>query len=210
MKRITEERWQELLRTGRVEIGQSWRYLVLLGMGCLGFTVVGVLFMALPIREEGFPRALIYPTFWIGLLSVLFFGVLGSRALLRAIRYRSSLVLTPHGIEEHRTRHGLRERVAHMTWQDVEWISGERVGGRWPHKGTLLVVLHLTPERYGRYLADLSPRQRRLERWNNNITGPLTIAMRRYSSGPVAMIELLQLAHQRYGRPVPPHATGPR
>jgi len=195
-----QERCRQLRSTGRVEIPESLRHQALVLLGCLAFTAIGVAGLIARWSDLGsVGRMLTDAAVWMSLLAVGFFGVVGIPALLVQMRLRSSLVLPWDGIEEHRDNFGQRLQTSSLSWSDIEAVTGQYVGGRWPSKGAYTVFLHLRPEAYRRYHEGLSPMARRLEKANSRLFGAGSVALRRFQGGSKLLEQLLQRAHRDFG-----------
>lgn len=200
MRKIAEERHRQLRTTGRVDIPQSMGHFLLMLVFAVMFTVAGaaMIYAAVDASDPG-QHTLANPAFWIGLVSVSFFGVLGIPALLIQMRWRAVLTLTWDGMAEHRVKNGERVTTSATAWCDIEGFSGQYIGGRWPAKGQYTVFMHLRPEGHARYLSQLSPAMGRLQSLNEKLTGPGRIALRRFAGGPKSLHELLDRAHREFG-----------
>lgn len=197
MKPIAAERYGKLRSTGRVTIPQSLRHTALMFLIAIGFTATGI-FLIAPAAIAADPWWRMFMDFntWMGILSIAFFGVLGTAALIAQLRRRSLLTVTWAGIEESRMLGSERIGTANIAWDDVVAISGTHLGGRWPSKGQYLVLVTLTPDACNRYRLGLSRWMRRLDAMNAALVGPDTIVLQRYDGGPEAMEELLVRVHR--------------
>ena len=126
MRKIAEERHRQLRTTGRVDIPQSMGHFLLMLVFAVMFTVAGaaMIYAAVDASDPG-QHALANPAFWIGLVSVSFFGVLGIPALLIQMRWRAVLTLTWDGMAEHRVKNGERVTTSATAWCDIEGFSGQ-------------------------------------------------------------------------------------
>ncbi len=206
MRKAAEERYRQLRTTGRVDIPQSMRHFLLMVVLALMFTVVGagMVYVAI-VSTDAWTEVASRPEAWIGLVSVLFFGVIGIPALLIQMRWRAVLTLTWDGMAEHRMKNGERVTTSMTRWRDIEGFSGQHIGGRWHTKGEYIVFMHPRPEVHATYLAGLSPMMGGLQSLNEKLSAPGTIALRRFAGGPKALHELLERAHREFG-PDSPHA----
>lgn len=197
MRRINEERYRQLRLAGRIEIPQSPWYTLFSSIGALVFVAIGaVMIYASIVRTSHWTGALTTPVSWIGLVSILFFGVLGIPAIILGVYRRTTLVLTRNGIEWHQSKKSQRVRVMAIDWKDIEDISGQYIGGSWPSKGQCTVFLRLTPERYAQMLSELNTYTRRFGKVHSTMFGERTISLPRFSGGAKAMHELMERIHR--------------
>lgn len=197
MKLIAAERYGKLRSSGRVVIPQSLRHMALMFLIAVGFTAVGA-FLIVPaaIAADPWWRMFMVTDTWLGIVSIVFFGVVGTVALVTQLRRRTMLTVTWAGIEESRMHGGQRIGTTNIAWDDVISVSGTHLGGRWPSKGQYLVLVTLTPDACNRYRLGLTRWMRRLDALNAGIIGPDTIALQRFDGGPEAMEELLARVHR--------------
>ncbi|MFD5867876.1 hypothetical protein ACFWGD_04565 [Corynebacterium sp. NPDC060344] len=208
MRKAAEDRYRQLRTTGRVDIPQSMRHFLLMLVLALMFTIVGAgMVYGAIVYSDSWSEVASLPESWIGLVSVLFFGVLGIPAILIQMRWRAVLTLTWHGMAEHRMKKGERLTTSATSWRDIEGFSAQYTGGRWHTKGQYTVFMHLRPEVHARYRASLSPMMGGLQSLNEKLSAPGTIALRRFAGGPKALHELLERAHREFGSDSPrgPH-----
>ena len=100
---------------------------------------------------------------------------------------------------EHRDKAGQRLQTSSLSWSDIEAVTGQYVGGRWPSKGAYTVFLHLGPAAYARYHEGLGPMARRLEKANSRLFGAGSVALRRFQGGSMSLEDLLRRAHRDFG-----------
>lgn len=181
--------------TGSVTLPIRRGRLVLLFVVTLVFTVFGLGMMLAAYGEaSSVGDALTTGSFWIGLLVVVFFGVIGIPSLLLQIVQNRKLVLSRQGF-----RYGKPRLLDTEPELDVRWDEILSVGLATINRSTM-VAMQLTPEGYQRYESRLTGATRRLAGANQRIMGEDMIALPAHvGHGPKELTALMSLAHGEFG-----------
>lgn len=186
---------EQLRSTGMLVIPESPMRLWGSLLGCVGFTVVGVVVILIANQSSS---PLLYML--AGIASIGFFGVIGIPGMIRKIILRSRLVVTPEGLRLER-----RNIVNESTrWVDIAEFFGQEVtpdGTR----GQLVIGYILTP--LGQQMRRQDATTAQLSQQINEVADRgMGKEERVYLPGTLEgskedLLALLQQAHQLYGAP---------
>ena len=184
-----------LKTTGSVELSIRRGWLILLSVVTLIFTLFGLGMMLAAYGEaSSVADTLTTGSFWIGLLVVVFFGIIGIPSLLLQIVQNRKLVLSRRGL-----RYGKPRVLDTDPDMDIRWDEILSMGLARINRSTM-VALQLTPEGYQRYESRLSGTTRRLAGANQRIMGEGTMALPAHiGHGPKELVALMSLAHGEFG-----------
>jgi hypothetical protein len=176
---FVETRRAELDRTGETVIRASAVKLLLFLPIATGFAVFGLFLMAAPFvaDEPGMSMTTAFDSsasVLIGLVSVLFFGVIGIPALILQMIQRRRLVIDRREMRVERRRSGQWETLERYAWADIESVYGARVGGNWSYRGQLLITVVLTPGAYAKSIEAHPMWKSGLQALNERIVGSRT------------------------------------
>ncbi len=171
---FAKARHAELRCTGQTIIPASTAKLVLFLVMTLAFTALGFLLMLMPLLVTSTTKDPPGGAIFVGVLIVLFFGVVGIPSLVRQIIQRRRLVLDRTEMRLERRRSGQWETMSRYAWADIESVVGARVGARWPFRGQLLVTLVLAPGAYAQGIARQPTWKSGLQSLNEHIVGDRT------------------------------------
>lgn len=193
-------------RNGSVELKQGLGKSLLFLLGALAFTLVGLALMAVAWSEAVTARDLVSTrSFWAGLASVAFFGVIGIPVLLLQTVRRGSVTLTRDSLREQRAG----ATAVELRWDDILAIFAAPIGSP-THR---LACCRLTPQAYAQYAASRNGIETRLLGANEGLIGKSTVALANATSlKGDDLTALLTIAWRTYGNP-PAHgghlAPGP-
>ena len=186
---------EQLRSTGMLVIPESPMRLWGSLLGCVGFTVVGVVVILIANQSSS---PLLYML--AGIASIGFFGVIGIPGMIRKIILRSRLVVTPEGLRLER-RNIVNESAR---WVDIAEFCGQEVtpdGTR----GQLVIGYTLTP--LGQQMRRQDATTAQLSQQINEVADRgMGKEERVYLPGTLEgskedLLALLQQAHQFYGAP---------
>ena len=187
---------EQLRSTGMLVIPESPMRLWGSLLGCVGFTVVGVVVILIANQSSS---PLLYML--AGIASIGFFGVIGIPGMIRKIILRSRLVVTPEGLRLER-RNIVNESAR---WSDIAEFFGQEVT---PDSGTqaqLVIGYTLTP--LGQQMRRQDATTAQLSQQINEVADRgMGKEERVYLPGTLEgskedLLALLQQAHQLYGAP---------
>ena len=187
---------EQLRSTGMLVIPESPMRLWGSLLGCVGFTVVGVVVILIANQSSS---PLLYML--AGIASIGFFGVIGIPGMIRKIILRSRLVVTPEGLRLER-RNIVNESAR---WTDIAEFFGQEVT---PDSGTqaqLVIGYILTP--LGQQMRRQDATTAQLSQQINEVADRgMGKEERVYLPGTLEgskedLLALLQQAHQLYGAP---------
>lgn len=155
---------RELAANGRVEFATSKKRLWLMTLVCLAFAGVGLVMVLFDPETEA--------QVW-GWAAVVFFGVIGTPALVFQALRTSVVVVDAHGVRPSvGGRHGTM-----VSWPDlVPWSHIEGTGSR-NIQGTTFVILYVTDAFEHEWLDACGPIARRLMRMNRAMYGTPSVAL---------------------------------
>ncbi|TFH51992.1 hypothetical protein E4J66_09825 [Actinomyces viscosus] len=189
---------EQLRATGMLVIPESPLRLWGTLLGCIAFTVVGVVVLLIANQSSS---PLLYML--AGIACVGFFGVIGIPGTVRKILRRSRLVVTPEGIRlERRTGQSYVINEA-ARWTDIAEFFVEEIspGGA---RAQLVVGYTLTP--LGQQMRSHDATTAQLSQQVNELADRGTVREGRVylpatlEGGKEDLLALLQQAHQGYGR----------
>ena len=186
---------EQLRSTGMLVIPESPMRLWGSLLGCVGFTVVGVVVILIANQSSS---PLLYML--AGIASIGFFGVIGIPGMIRKIILRSRLVVTPEGLRLER-RNIVNESAR---WSDIAEFFGQEVTPDGP-RGQLVIGYTLTP--LGQQMRRQDATTAQLSQQINEVADRgMGKEERVYLPGTLEgskedLLALLQQAHQLYGAP---------
>lgn len=186
---------EQLRSTGMLVIPESPMRLWGSLLGCVGFTVVGVVVILIANQSSS---PLLYML--AGIASIGFFGVIGIPGMIRKIILRSRLVVTPEGLRLER-RNIVNESAR---WADIAEFFGQEVAPDGT-RGQLVIGYILTP--LGQQMRRQDATTAQLSQQINEVADRgMGKEERVYLPGTLEgskedLLALLQQAHQLYGAP---------
>ncbi|OLL15652.1 STM3941 family protein [Actinomyces oris] len=186
---------EQLRSTGMLVIPESPMRLWGSLLGCVGFTVVGVVVILIANQSSS---PLLYML--AGIASIGFFGVIGIPGMIRKIILRSRLVVTPEGLRLER-RNIVNESAR---WVDIAEFFGQEVAPDGT-RGQLVIGYILTP--LGQQMRRQDATTAQLSQQINEVADRgMGKEERVYLPGTLEgskedLLALLQQAHQLYGAP---------
>lgn len=186
---------EQLRSTGMLVIPESPMRLWGSLLGCVGFTVVGVVVILIANQSSS---PLLYML--AGIASIGFFGVIGIPGMIRKIILRSRLVVTPEGLRLER-RNIVNESAR---WVDIAEFFGQEVAPDGT-RGQLVIGYILTP--LGQQMRRKDATTAQLSQQINEVADRgMGKEERVYLPGTLEgskedLLALLQQAHQLYGAP---------
>lgn len=176
--------FETLKNSGTVQLSTNRGKLIFLFLLTLVFTLFGLGMMF----GSG--------SFWIGLLVVVFFGILGIPSLFSQIVQKRQLTLDKQGFRYGKPHSAGTDPELEIRWDEVEGMGLARVSR------STMVAMKLTSEGYERYESQLTGSTRQLAKANQRMMGEGMIAFpATIGGGPKELVTLLGLAHGQYGPP---------
>lgn len=176
--------FETLKNSGTVQLSTNRGKLIFLFLLTLVFTLFGLGMMF----GSG--------SFWIGLLVVVFFGILGIPSLFSQIVQKRQLTLDKQGFRYGKPHSAGTDPELEIRWDEVEGMGLARVSR------STMVAMKLTSEGYERYESQLTGSTRQLAKANQRMMGEGMIALpATIGGGPKELVTLLGLAHGQYGPP---------
>lgn len=191
---------EQLRTTGMLVIPESplrlWGSL----LGCVAFTVVGVVIILIANQSSS---PLLYML--AGIASIGFFGVIGIPAIVRKFLRRSRLIVTSEGVRLER-RSGQSYSVSESArWTDIAGFFGEEISPGGGARAQLVVGYVLTP--LGQQMRSHDSATPQLSQQVNEVADRGTLREGRVylpgtlQGGKEDLLALLQQAHQHYSAP---------
>lgn len=162
-------------RTGTAHMKASVGKLLLLLLVSIGFAVAGAWMMVDAIATGTSALNTAFSgNFWIGLVAVVFFGILGIPGLGFQLVRRGHLALDREGFTE--SRGGTTP--LRILWKDITEIRLQAVGADSNH----LVCVTMSPHAYSGYADSLGKHERAMLSTNEKIIGHDTVALANVTS----------------------------
>ncbi|WP_167148339.1 STM3941 family protein [Actinomyces sp. ZJ308] len=189
---------EQLRTTGMLVIPESPLRLWGTLLGCVAFTVVGVVVLLIANQSSS---PLLYML--AGIACIGFFGVVGIPGTVRKILRRSRLVVTPEGVRlERRTGQSYVVNES-ARWTDIAEFFGEEISPGGGARGQLVIGYTLTP--LGQQMRSHDPATPQLSQQVNEMADRGTVREGRVylpatlDGGKEDLLAVLQQAHQTYG-----------
>lgn len=189
--------FETLKNSGTVQLSTNRGKLIFLFLLTLVFTLFGLGMMFASYGQAATVAGMFGSgSFWIGLLVVVFFGILGIPSLFSQIVQKRQLTLDKQGFRYGKPHSAGTDPELEIRWDEVEGMGLARVSR------STMVAMKLTSEGYERYESQLTGSTRQLAKANQRMMGEGMIAFpATIGGGPKELVTLLGLAHGQYGPP---------